>query len=343
MNKHSIQSFNGDYEQIKPVISIIVPTFNEEKNVQQLLTSILTTMGEFDLSYEVIIIDDGSRDKTCEEVFLFRQSHQQVKLVRLSRNFGKEAALNAGIAHATGEAVIQLDADMQHPPELIAEFIQHWREGFDIVYEERQSRDDEPFITRVLKKGFYKIFAALSDVKLMEGLGDFLLMDRKVVDALLSMPERERFTKGLYAWVGFSRKPVPFEVRQRENGISGWSFLKLFSFAISAITSFGTIPLRIWSYIGLMLAIPSFAFGIWIILKTMVFGIDVPGYASLMVAVCFFSGIQLFGLGIIGEYLGRVLTEVKQRPLYLINEKVGFFEPESKSTTATVNKEKTLS
>jgi len=282
MNKHSIQSFEGEFEQVKPVISVIVPTYNEEQNIHLLLANVIKAMSEYEFCHEIIIVDDGSCDKTCEAVVSFRQSHPQVKLVRLSRNFGKEAALNAGIAHASGKAVIQLDADMQHPPELISEFIKYWREGFDIVYGERQSRDDEPLITRTLKKGFYKVFAALSEVKLMEGLGDFLLMDRKVVDALLSMPERERFTKGLYAWVGFSRKSVPFEVRERENGISGWSFFKLFSFAISAITSFGTIPLRIWSYIGLMLAIPSFAYGIWIILKTMALGIDVPGYASLI-------------------------------------------------------------
>ncbi len=343
MNKHSITSFDNGFDQVKPVISVVIPAYNEEKNVHQLLSSVMSIMIEFQMAFEILVIDDGSRDKTCEEVIAFRQSHPEVKLVRLSRNFGKEAALNAGISHASGEAVIQLDADMQHPPHIIREFINHWRDGFDIVYGERQSRADEPFITRVLKKGFYKVFATLSDVKLMEGLGDFLLMDRKVVDAMLSLPERERFTKGLYAWVGFSRKAVPFEVNQRENGVSGWSFLKLFSFAISAITSFGTIPLRIWSYIGLILAIPSFGYGAWIILKTVVFGVDVPGYASLMVAVCFFSGIQLFGLGIMGEYLGRVLTEVKQRPLYLVQEKVGFSDDLSTNTSSVSPSENVLS
>lgn len=343
MNKHSVASFNGEFERSKTVISIIIPTFNEEKNVHRLLNTVIDVMDEVDCPFEIILIDDGSRDRTCEEIVAFRHTRCEVKLIRLSRNFGKEAALNAGIANATGEAVIQLDADLQHPPETIHAFIKHWREGFDIVYGARQSRDDEGLVTRVLKTSFYKIFSALSDVKLMEGLGDFLLMDRKVVDALLSMPERERFTKGLYAWVGFNRKAVPFEVVQREHGISGWSFFKLFSFAISAITSFGTIPLRIWSYIGLMLAIPSFTYGAWIILKTMVLGIDVPGYASLMVAVCFFSGIQLFGLGIIGEYLGRVLTEVKQRPLYLINEKVGFADVEKNVAEVITKEEKTLS
>lgn len=335
MNNHSISSFDAEFHQLKPVISIVVPTYNEEKNINRLLCSLLNIVHELEISFEIIIVDDGSRDKTCEEVIAFRQSHAPVKLVRLSRNFGKEAALNAGIFHASGKAVIQLDADMQHPPEIIREFIKHWREGFEIVYGQRKSRADETYVTRLLKRSFYTVFAALSDVKLMEGLGDFLLMDRKVVDAMLSLPERERFTKGLYAWVGFSRKAVPFEVNQRENGVSGWSFLKLFSFGISAITSFGTIPLRIWSYIGLMLAIPSFGYGAWIIIKTILLGIDVPGYASLMVAVCFFSGVQLFGLGIMGEYLGRVLTEVKQRPLYLVQELVGFQSPEdSKSKLA---------
>lgn len=343
MNKHSIASFNGEFGHSSPVVSVIVPTFNEEKNIRDLLNAVISVMDEADCPFEIILVDDGSKDKTCEEIVAFRQTRSEVKLLRLSRNFGKEAALNAGIAHANGEAVIQIDADLQHPPKTIHAFIKHWREGFDIVYGERQSRDDESFITRLLKTGFYKVFSTLSDVKLMKGLGDFLLMDRKVVDALLSMPERERFTKGLYAWVGFSRKPVPFEVARRENGISGWSLFKLFSFAISAITSFGTIPLRIWSYIGLMLAIPSFSYGVWIILKTMVLGVDVPGYASLMVAVCFFSGVQLFGLGIIGEYLGRVLTEVKQRPLYLVNEKVGFNAGEDNFIEVIEKEEKILS
>lgn len=308
------------------MLSVIVPVFNEAENIPQLLSKLYLTLDQVDETFEVILIDDGSQDQTAHCIMDERGKYPCLKLVRLSRNFGKEAALNAGLSSARGNAVIQIDGDLQHPPELIAEFIEHWREGAEIVYGERQSRKTEGMAKWFFAKAFYRIFSNISDVQLMKGLGDFLLMDRKVVDALLSLPERERFTKGLYAWVGFKRKAVPFEVVERQHGQSGWGGWKLFAFAISAITSFGTIPLRVWSYIGLALAIPSFAYGFFTILKTLVYGADVPGYPSLMVAVCFFSGLQLFGMGILGEYLGQVLKEVKQRPLYLVSEKIGFDE-----------------
>ena len=219
---------------------------------------------------------------------------------------------------------MQIDADLQHPPELIATFFEAWRNGSEIVYGTRRSRDDEPWLRRNLRKGFYRIFSAISEVELLKGAGDFILLDRKVADALLSLPERGRFTKGLYAWVGFKRKAVPFDVAPRNRGVSGWSPRLLRRFAIDAITAFGSVPLKVWSYIGLLLAIPSFAYGGFLTMRTMIYGVDTPGYASLMVAICFFSGVQLLGLGIIGEYLSRVLIEVKQRPLYLITERVGF-------------------
>jgi len=326
MTKSSTLKFKKKTEDNRIVLSVIVPVFNEADNISRLLEKLHDTLEAVEPNHEIILVDDGSRDATASIIARERSKYPRVKLVCLSRNFGKEAALNAGLSHARGEAVIQIDGDLQHPPALISEFVQHWREGAEIVYGERQSRNYEGFIKRSLAKVFYSIFSNISDVKLMKGLGDFLLMDRKVVEALLSLPERERFTKGLYAWVGFKRKAVPFEVEQRECGQSGWSLIKLFTFAVSAITSFGTIPLRVWTYLGLFLAIPSFMYGFFIILKTMIYGIDVAGYASLMVAVCFFSGVQLFGLGILGEYLGQVLKEVKQRPLYLVSEKLGFDE-----------------
>jgi len=318
--------FRKKQDSDEVTLSVVVPVFNEADNIAQLLQKLTVAIEAVEPSYEIILVDDGSNDETAHGIAKLRKAYPCVKLIRLSRNFGKEAALNAGLSNASGQAVIQIDGDLQHPPELIAEFVQHWREGAEIVYGERQSRKTEGFAKWFLAKAFYRIFSNISDVKLMKGLGDFLLMDRKVVDALLSLPERERFTKGLYAWVGFERKAVPFEVIERARGQSGWSHIKLFTFAISAITSFGTIPLRVWSYIGLALAIPSFAYGFFTILKTIIYGADVPGYPSLMVAVCFFSGLQLFGIGILGEYLGQVLKEVKQRPLYLISEKLGFDE-----------------
>jgi len=322
---------------IRPEISVVVPAWNEEKNIEQIIERLSRVLDQAEPNYEIIIVDDGSKDQTSEKVLKARSTYPQTKLLRLSRNFGKEAALNAGLAHAAGNAVIQIDADLQHPPELISDMVHHWQAGTEIVYAARQSRDNETALRTFLAKSFYKTFANLSETKLMEGLGDYLLMDRKVVNALLSLPERERFTKGLYAWVGFSRKALPFEVETRKGGSSGWSLLKLFSFGINAIVSFGSMPLKIWTYIGLGIAAPSLAYGIYTIIKTLVFGIDVPGYASLMVALCFFSGVQLIGLGIIGEYLSRVLTEVKQRPVYLVSEAIGFEGAKNQETFDSTN------
>jgi len=326
MTNTSTLKFTQKKHNEEIVLSVVVPVFNEADNIKNLLSKLSSTLQSIEPNHEIILVDDGSEDATAQMIVDQRGEYPNVKLIRLSRNFGKEAALNAGLSNAGGQAVIQIDGDLQHPPELIAEFVDHWRNGSEIVYGERQSRKTEGLAKWFLAKAFYRIFSNISDVQLMKGLGDFLLMDRKVVDALLSLPERERFTKGLYAWVGFERKAVPFEVVERMHGQSGWSLIKLFAFAVSAITSFGTIPLRVWSYLGLLLAVPSFLYGFFTILKTIIYGIDVPGYPSLMVAVCFFSGLQLFGIGILGEYLGQVLKEVKKRPLYLISEKLGFDE-----------------
>lgn len=310
-------------------LSVVVPSYNESNNIALFLERLIPVMNEIGLPYEVILVDDGSKDETSQRIMEARLNNHAIKLIRFSRNFGKEAALNAGLAHASGDAVIQLDADLQHPPEILVEFVSEWRKGGEIVYGARQSRDSDGLIRRFLTKSFYRIFSIVSDVKLMEGLGDFLLLDRKVVDAILSLPERERFTKGLYAWVGFQRVAVPFEVAPRANGQSAWNLFKLFQFSLDAITSFGTLPLKVWSYIGLALSASSITYATFIVLQYFLYGTDVPGYPSLMVAICFFCGVQLLGLGIVGEYLSRVLAEVKQRPLYLVQERVGFGEPEA--------------
>lgn len=315
---------NNDSANFDESISVVIPTFNEAGNIVPLMERLLPVMREIDIPFEIIFVDDGSKDQTAQQIADYATKNHAVKLVRLSRNFGKEAALSAGLAHACGDAVIQLDADLQHPPEVLSDFVQEWRNGGQIVYGARQSRQSESFFRRILAKSFYSVFSTISDVKLMEGLGDFLLIDRKVVDAMLSLPERERFTKGLYAWVGFERIAVPFEVAPRANGVSGWSIFKLFHFGINAITSFGSVPLKVWSYIGLLMSASSVTYASVILLQRLIYGTNVPGYPSLMVSICFFAGVQLLGLGIVGEYLSRVLAEVKQRPLYLVREKVGF-------------------
>lgn len=304
-------------------VSIVVPVFNEAENIDAFLARLLPSVDQCIRTFEVIFIDDGSNDATAARIVEHRRRDERIKLVRLSRNFGKEAALNAGLVHATGDIVIQIDADLQHPPEKIPEMITAWGNGADIIYAKRRSRDTETWMRRVLAHSFYRVFAWIADVKLVEGAGDFILLDRKVVDALLALPERGRFTKGLYAWVGFQRASVDFDVEQRAQGKSGWNFAKLLRFGMDAVTAFGSLPLKIWTYIGLFLALMSTMYGATIALRTIIFGVDVPGYASLMVAVCFLSGIQLLGLGIIGEYLSRIFDEVKQRPLFLVQERVG--------------------
>lgn len=318
-------------------LSVVVPSYNEARNIEPFLERLIPVMNEIGLPYEIILVDDGSKDDTAERIIASRHNNHAIKLVRFSRNFGKEAALNAGLAHASGDAVIQLDADLQHPPEVLIDFVREWRDGGEIVYGARKSRDDDGLLRRFLTKSFYRVFSAISDVKLMEGLGDFLLLDQKVVKAILSLPERERFTKGLYAWVGFRRIAVPFEVAPRAHGESAWNIFKLFQFSISAITSFGSVPLKVWTYIGLLLSVSSVTYASFILLERAIYGTNVPGYPSLMAAICFFSGVQLLGLGIVGEYLSRVLAEVKQRPLYLVQEKVGFNEGDE---SAAENSEK---
>lgn len=322
LTKNSMKDFDKS-------LSVVVPSYNEASNVTPFLERLIPVMNEIGLPYEIILVDDGSKDDTAERIIASRLNNHAIKLVRFSRNFGKEAALNAGLAHASGDAVIQLDADLQHPPEVLIDFVREWRDGGEIVYGARKSRDDDGLLRRFLTKSFYRVFSAISDVKLMEGLGDFLLLDRKVVKAILSLPERERFTKGLYAWVGFRRIAVPFEVAPRAHGESAWNIFKLFQFSISAITSFGSVPLKVWTYIGLLLSVSSVTYASFILLERAIYGTNVPGYPSLMAAICFFSGVQLLGLGIVGEYLSRVLAEVKQRPLYLVQEKVGFNEDDA--------------
>ena len=321
----------GDFDKS---LSIVVPCYNESSNIVPFMDRLIPVMNEIGMPYEIILIDDGSKDETAQRIMASRRNNHAIKLVRFSRNFGKEAALNAGLAHATGDAVVQLDADLQHPPELLVDFVREWQNGGEIVYGARKSRQNDTFMRRILTKTFYRVFSAISDVKLMEGLGDFLLLDRKVIDAILSLPERERFTKGLYAWVGFNRVAIPFEVAPRTNGVSAWSIFKLFQFSIKAITSFGSVPLKVWTYIGLILSVSSMAYATFILLERALYGTDVPGYPSLMAAICFFSGVQLLGLGIVGEYLSRVLAEVKQRPHYLVQEKVGFNDEEAANEAA---------
>lgn len=315
-------------EAATPVISVIIPMFNEASNLDALFSRLVPTVEGLRVPYEIICIDDGSRDDTLTRLVAMRERYPAIKVVALSRNFGKEIALTAGLQHANGRAAIPIDADLQHPPEIIPKLVEKWREGFEVVYAVRRSRGTEPLARRVSAGGFYWIFKRLSDVPLPKDAGDYRLLDRQVVDAINSMPERSRFMKGIFAWVGFRQTGVTYDVEPRREGSSGWSIRKLFHFAVDGLTSFSNFPLIAWGYVGAAIASASLVMGAYFMLRTMIYGVDVPGYASLIVAVLFFGGVQLLTLGIIGSYVGRIFQEVKRRPLYLVREMHGFAKEE---------------
>lgn len=300
----------------RALISIVVPVFNEEDAVAPFIEHLKPHIPG-DVDHEIVFVNDGSRDGTLAALRGLLERHRHIRIVDLTRNFGKEAAMSAGLDNARGDAVIVIDVDLQEPPELIGPMIARWREGFDVVYGQRVSRASDGFFKRFTAGGFYKWFNRLSHSKIPEDVGDFRLMDRRVVEALKLLPERVRFMKGLFAWVGFKSSAIEFERGQRHAGSTKFNYWRLWNFALDGITSFSTVPLRIWTYFGLAIAALSFLYGAFIMARTVVLGIDMPGYASLLTAVLFLGGVQLIGLGVIGEYLGRVYMEVKRRPIYL--------------------------
>lgn len=305
-------------------ISVIVPVYNEQENLDYLFQRLLEVLQNLDLTYEIICINDGSKDETLKGLLDYHYQHPEIKIVNLSRNFGKEIALSAGLDYTQGDVVVIIDADLQDPPELIGELLLKWREGYDVVYATRRSRAGETWLKRFTAFGFYRVLNLISDVAIPDNTGDFRLLDRRVVTALRQIPERNRFMKGLFSWVGYKQTAVVFDRPPRHRGSSSWNYWKLWNFALEGFTSFSFMPLKIWSYVGLAIAIPAVFYATYLILRTLIFGIDVPGYASLMVAVLFFGGIQLVTLGVIGEYLGRIYQEVKGRPLYFVRDIYGF-------------------
>ncbi|MDJ0682930.1 MAG: glycosyltransferase family 2 protein [Xenococcaceae cyanobacterium MO_167.B52] len=311
-------------------ISVVVPLYNEEENIDYLFTRLLSVLDKLETSYEIVCVNDGSKDNTLKRLVDHHNQNPVIKVINLSRNFGKEIALTAGIDYANGAAIIPIDADLQDPPELIEELVAKWREGYDVVYATRRSRQGETWLKRFTANGFYKTISKMTSVAIPANTGDFRLLDRKVVEAIKKIPERTRFMKGLFAWVGYKQTSVMFDREPRAAGTTTWNYWKLWNFAIDGITSFSLVPLKIWSYMGLSISFISLLYASFLVIRTLILGIDVPGYASLMVAVLFFGGIQLITLGVIGEYLGRVYEEVKGRPLYFIRESYGF-KDDSKS------------
>jgi len=305
-------------------ISVVIPMHNEEGALPRLFARLTPCLEQVTQDYEIICVNDGSRDGTYAALQAFQRDDRRIKLISLSRNFGKEIALTAGLDHAAGAAVIPIDADLQDPPELIPALVEQWKKGYKVVLATRKSRPGDSWFKRKSAEWFYKAMNSMSTVPLPPNTGDFRLMDRTVVEAVRRMPERMRFMKGVFAWVGFSTTAIYFDREARVAGTTTWNYWKLWKFALDGIFSFTTVPLRVWTYIGALISLISFLWAMFITVSTVFFGNPVAGYPSLMVAVLFMGGMQLLSVGIIGEYVGRIYRESKQRPLYLIAETVGF-------------------
>ena len=301
-----------------PTISIIAPCYNEEETIEPFLRRIEEILTQINEPYEIVFINDGSKDNTLNILLNAKQNFKNIRIINFSRNFGKEAALTAGLDKARGDAAIPIDVDLQDPPELIKELVARWREGYDVVLAKRADRTSDSFAKRVSADLFYKLNGKISNVDIPNNVGDFRLMSKRVVEALKQLPENQRFMKGLFAWVGFKTTVIEYAREKREAGQSSFNGWKLWNFALDGITSFSTLPLRIWLYIGALVSFLSFLYGSFIILKTLIFGVDLPGYASLAVIMLFLGGIQLIGIGILGEYIGRIYSESKRRPSYII-------------------------
>ncbi len=311
----------GDKKSI--LLSAVVPMYNEEGGIDMFFERLEPVLEAITEDYEIICIDDGSTDATMDELLAHRSRNSRIKIINLSRNFGKDVALSAGLDYATGQAVVPLDADLQDPPELIAEMMEKWREGYEVVYARRSNRKSDTATKRVTAGWFYRIHNAIADISIPDNAGDFRLIDQRVNVALQNLPERTRFMKGLFAWVGFKQASVEYVREERAHGDSKWQYWKLWQFALDGITGSTTFPLRIWTYVGFVVSLTAFVLSTLLTIRTIFYGVDVPGYASLMVSVLFLGGINILATGIIGEYIGRIFTEVRRRPLYLVRETFG--------------------
>ena len=304
-------------------LSLVVPVYDEEATIDVFFARTAPILTAIDNCFEIIFVNDGSRDKTVKKILSLRAEDSRVKLIDLSRNFGKEIAMTAGLDFARGQVVVVIDADLQDPPELIPQMIDKWREGFDTVYATRTVREGETFIKKATANAFYRVIGKLAKTEIPRNTGDFRLMSRRTVDALKLLREHHRFMKGLFSWVGFKQVSIPYCREPRCAGRTKWDYWKLCNFAIEGITSFSYVPLQVATYLGIGVSLLSFLYAAYLIIRTLFYGIDVPGYASIMVTILFFSGVQLLFLGVIGEYLGRISNETKGRPLYLVQNVVG--------------------
>lgn len=301
-----------------PRLSLVCPVFNEQENIRPFLARVSSTLEKLSYTYEIIFINDGSTDSTLNTLLESKKGYPQISIINLSRNFGKEAALTAGLDHASGEAIIPIDVDLQDPPEVIPQLLAKWQEGYDVVLAQRTDRSSDTHIKRKSAEWFYRLHSTISKTKIPENCGDFRLITREVLLAVKKLPENQRFMKGIFAWVGFKTTTITYTREPRAKGDSKFNMWQLWNFALEGITSFSTAPLRIWLYIGVLVALFAFFYGSFILVKTVFFGVDVPGYASTLTSILFLGGIQLISIGTLGEYIGRVYMEIKGRPVYII-------------------------
>lgn len=301
-----------------PEISLVCPMINEEDMLNIFFDAVVPLLEQHSSKFEIIVVNDGSTDGTLEKLIEKVECISQLRVIDLSRNFGKDAALTAGLAHVRGRAAIMIDADLQDPPELIPQMIDNWRQGYDVVTHVRSSREEDSFLKRLTSSWFYSLINKISDTNMTPNAGDYRLLDRAVIDAFMQIEERSRFNKGLFNWLGFREKQLLYARAPRAKGQTKWNYRRLLSFAIDGITSFSSLPLKIWSWVGFLIATLAFLYGVYIIFKTLVLGVDQPGYASLMTVLLFFNGLTLIGIGMLGEYLSRIFIETKRRPLYIV-------------------------
>ncbi len=308
-------------------LSIVAPCFNEQAVLDLFFAQIEDTLSQLGLDYEIVCVNDGSRDHTLAVLLAHHQRNPRIKIINLARNFGKETAMSAGLDAATGDMVVPIDVDLQDPPELISRFVEAWENGADVAYGVRVDRKADTPLKRFTAQGFYRAFNRLSDVDLPYNAGDFRLMDKRVVEVLRQLPERNRFMKGLFAWVGFRQEAIPYARPERAAGTSSWRYWKLWNFALDGITSFSTAPIRVWSYVGLAAGVLAVLAAAGLVVRTLLWGRDVPGYPSLMVVILLSFGLQMLAIGSLGEYVARIYQEVKGRPLYVVMDRYGFEPP----------------
>ena len=308
----------------EPSISIVAPVFNEEENIEEFFLRVKKVLDKETKTWEIIFVDDGSSDKSIEILAQLNENDGKVKIISLSRNFGKELAMTAGLDFADNDVIVPIDSDLQDPPELIPEMVELWKKGFDIVLAVRSKRNNESWVKQKTAELFYKFIGNITEIRIPKNTGDFRLIDRHVLSSIKELRETQRFMKGIFSWVGYKTTSIHYERDSRYAGKTKWNYWKLWNLALEGITSFSTLPLRLATYIGLIISLSSLVYLISIIYKVITNGVDVPGYASTLTIILFLGGVILFFMGIIGEYVGRIYIEVKNRPLYIIRDRKGF-------------------